>query len=59
MASVTPTPTPCRNFCSPDMDNIEADLFDLDKSEVEIILTQEEKRFLLYVERGDVASVKQ
>lgn len=38
---------------------IRQDLDDLDKEEVERILTKEEKRLLLYVERGDVASVKQ
>ncbi|XP_071543078.1 transient-receptor-potential-like protein [Panulirus ornatus] len=37
---------------------IQQDLDDLDKEEVEQILNKEEKRFLLYVERGDVASVK-
>ncbi|XP_042218970.1 transient receptor potential protein-like isoform X1 [Homarus americanus] len=36
---------------------IQQDLDDLDKDELEQILNDEEKRFLLYVERGDVASV--
>nr|XP_053627828.1 transient receptor potential protein-like isoform X1 [Cherax quadricarinatus] len=37
---------------------IQEDLADLEKEDVEQILTDEEKRFLLYVERGDVPSVK-
>ena len=56
--SSSPAPTP-REMSTPDVDRIQADLADLDKSEVEQILTQEEKRYLLYVERGDVASVRQ
>lgn len=42
-----------------DFQQIKEDLADLDENEVDSILNSEEKRFLLYVERGDVASVKQ
>ncbi|KAK7085255.1 Short transient receptor putative channel 1 [Halocaridina rubra] len=39
-------------------DKIKNDLMDLEKEEMEQILNTEEKRYLLYVERGDVASVQ-
>ena len=55
---LSPAPTP-RPLATPDLDRIQQDLLDLDQSEVEQILNQEEKRYLLYVERGDVASVRQ
>lgn len=42
-----------------DVDRIKQDLEDLNEGELEAILTPEEKRYMLYVERGDVASVKQ
>lgn len=38
---------------------IKSDLENLEKEDIEEILTNDEKRYLLFVERGDVASVKQ
>lgn len=54
-----PTPPPQPPASPMTMQRIEDDLEDLELDEVEQILTSEEKRFLLYVERGDVASVRQ
>ena len=49
------------NAASPDPEvkRIQKDLDDLHPAELDTILTDEEKRMMLYVERGDVASVKQ
>ncbi|XP_069973432.1 transient receptor potential protein isoform X1 [Penaeus vannamei] len=53
-----PTPSPQPPSSPMTMQRIQDDLEDLELDEVEQILTSEEKRFLLYVERGDVASVR-
>lgn len=45
---------------SPFIENkIKDDLENLEKEDLIEILTNDEKRYLLFVERGDVASVKQ
>ncbi|XP_018009599.1 transient receptor potential protein [Hyalella azteca] len=41
-----------------EVSRIKKDLDELNDAELETILTPEEKRYMLYVERGDVASVK-
>lgn len=54
-----PTPSPQPPSSPTTMQRIQDDLEDLELDEMEQILTSEEKRLLLYVERGDVASVRQ
>ena len=52
--------SPVERGASPNViDKIQQDLNDLELEEVEQILNNDEKNFLLQVERGDVASVQQ